>query len=170
MFLPKTDRPDFHPPAVPNRHTVNRRHLWPNPKSTERGLPIPGPLPDPSPRSVRPFGLTERTDSRFRTYFIVPRALRFSVYPNYGEALSERGNSSAQAGEIGSGIGSLTTNSSLSGPQGPGTFVEQSAVMARGGHRNPAALSLRPPLPAQAHPHPYFANSLRNCPFPPCAS
>ena len=46
------------------------------------------------------------------------------------KALSGRDNSSAQDGEKGSGIGSLTANSSLSGPQGPGTFVEQSAVMA----------------------------------------
>ena len=39
----------------------------------------------------------------------------------------------------------------------------------RGPQVIPAALSLRPPLPAQAHPRPFFANSLRNCPFPPWA-
>ena len=36
-------------------------------------------------------------------------------------------------GEKGSGIGRLTANSSLSGPQGPGTFVRQNAVMASPG-------------------------------------
>ena len=39
----------------------------------------------------------------------------------------------------------------------------------RGPQVIPAALSLRPPLPAQAHPRPFFANSLQNCSFSTCA-
>ena len=46
-------------------------------------------------------------------------------------------------GEKGSGIGSLTANSSLSGPKRPGTFVRQSAVMA---------LSGLPPFPSDIAP------------------
>ena len=66
-----------------------------------------------------------------------------------------------------SGTGRLTANSSLSGPQGPGTFVEQSAVMAlKWPQETLRPFLLRPPLPAQALPRPFFANSLRNCSFP----
>ena len=49
------------------------------------------------------------------------------------------------------------------------TVVKQNAVMACNCRRVPAAIILRPPLPAQAHARPFFANSLRNCSFPPRA-
>ena len=87
--------------------------------------------------------IAERGDSHLRAYSIDSCAPRLSACFHYGEALSGRDNSSAQAGEKGSGIGSLTANSSLSGPQGPGTFVEQSAVMASSG---PQGLNLYGPL------------------------
>ena len=49
------------------------------------------------------------------------------------------------------------------------TVVKQNAVMASSGPQglSPAARILRPPLPARAHARPFFANSLRNCSFPP---
>ena len=106
------------------------------PKITERSLPVLRPLTGPFSRAVRPNGRTERGNSRSKAYSIDSCAPRLSACFHYGEALSGRDNSSAQAGEKGSGIGSLTANSSLSGPQGPGTFVEQSAVMARAGRRD----------------------------------
>ena len=71
----------------------------------------------------------------------IPALCDFRVALTMCEALSGRGDSSAQAGEKGSGTGSLTANSSLSGPRGPGTFVEQSAVMASSG---PGAKAPRP--------------------------
>ncbi len=59
-------------------------------------------------------------------------------------ASPRRGGCSLRSnGEKGSGIGSLTANSSLSGPKRPGTFVRQSAVMA---------LSGLPPFPSATAP------------------
>ena len=72
-------------------------------------------------------------------------------------ALSGRSNSSAQAGEKGSGIGRLTANSSLSGPQGPGTFVRQNAVMvSKGAAGNPAVPSSTATAPCTGPPTSLF--------------
>ncbi len=124
-----------HPPRRQQTHSQLKASLT-YPKITERGLPVLRPLTGPFSRAPRPNGRTERGNSRLVLYFIDSGALRFSVCRISGEALSGRDNSSAQAVEKGSGIGSLSANSSLSGPQGPGTFVEQSAVMAREGRRD----------------------------------
>ena len=65
----------------------------------------------------------------------------------------------------------MTANSSLSGPQGPGTFVEQSAVMARGGHRNPCGPLSTPTAPCTGPLTSLFRQfapklSLPSCGFP----
>ena len=162
-----------HSPSVSQPPRSQPAHSQPTasltyPKITKRGLPIPRPLAGPYSRAARPNGRTERTDSLLRAYSIDSCAPRFSVCLHYGQALSGRDNSSAQAVEKGSGTGRLTANSSLSGPQGPGTFVKQNAVMAiKGPQESLRPFLLRPPLPAQAHARPFFANSLRNCSFPP---